>query len=354
MQENIAWIYRGGESIPTSQRDPFLYLEGSRVTVEDGRVVYWSSTYGEEHAYAYNVPVLNLAVLFLGPGCSITSEALELLFRANVVVGITGGDRIAFQGDTESVHFLTGSSEYRPTEYMQSWASWWFSEEQRLEKAKKLLLIRESYFWECVKSPALQPYYANIDLEKLQDRIQMTSRSEPQKIDRSRPMPPQKMRSSRTNREISAFSQSVMAAQSTEELLGLEGARCKMLYKAFSEANGISFVRDQQDHSGVNGQLNQGNYLAYGLAAGVLHTLGISFAFPLLHGKTRRGGLVFDIADVIKDAMVLPISFALRESSSSEYRRAIKNTFLQKKAFPYLFSLVKDLSKSKGKEVENL
>jgi CRISPR-associated protein Cas1 len=59
----------------------------------------------------------------------------------------------------------------------------------------------------------------------------------------------------------------------------------------------------------VNGFLDHGNYIAYGYAAVVLHTLGIPFAFPVLHGKTRRGALVFDVADIIKDALVMPLAF---------------------------------------------
>lgn len=31
--------------------------------------------------------------------------------------------------------------------------------------------------------------------------------------------------------------------------------------------------------------------------------------FPVLHGDTRRGALVFDVADIIKDAFLLPVAF---------------------------------------------
>ena len=37
--------------------------------------------------------------------------------------------------------------------------------------------------------------------------------------------------------------------------------------------------------------------------------MGIPHAFPVLHGDTRRGALVFDIADIIKDAFLLPVAF---------------------------------------------
>jgi len=35
----------------------------------------------------------------------------------------------------------------------------------------------------------------------------------------------------------------------------------------------------------------------------------ISSALSGLHGKTRRGELVFDIADLIKDVYVMPLAF---------------------------------------------
>ena len=31
----------------------------------------------------------------------------------------------------------------------------------------------------------------------------------------------------------------------------------------------------------------------------------------MLHGKTRRGALVFDVPDVFKDATVMPLAFAM-------------------------------------------
>ena len=54
----------------------------------------------------------------------------------------------------------------------------------------------------------------------------------------------------------------------------------------------------------ANSFIDHGNYIAYGYAASSLNVLGISFAFPVMHGKTRRGGLVFDVADLFKDALV--------------------------------------------------
>lgn len=37
-----------------------------------------------------------------------------------------------------------------------------------------------------------------------------------------------------------------------------------------------------------------------------------------MHGKTRRGALVFDVADLIKDAVVLPWAFICAKEGMSE------------------------------------
>jgi CRISPR/Cas system-associated endonuclease Cas1 len=43
----------------------------------------------------------------------------------------------------------------------------------------------------------------------------------------------------------------------------------------------------------------------------------ISFVLHVLHGKTRRGALVFDIADLIEDAYVMPLAFLSAKSGTA-------------------------------------
>ncbi|MFB1028729.1 MAG: hypothetical protein QMC09_03485, partial [Thauera sp.] len=96
----------------------------------------------------------------------------------------------------------------------------------------------------------------------------------------------------------------------------------------------------------VNAFLDHGNYIAYGLAAVALNGLGISYAFPLLHGKTRRGALVFDIADLIKDAYVMPLAFTcgadLRVKDNT-YRALLIETLQDADALDFLFGFIKEL-----------
>jgi CRISPR-associated protein Cas1 len=93
----------------------------------------------------------------------------------------------------------------------------------------------------------------------------------------------------------------------------------------------------------ANGFLNHGNYLAYGLAATTLWVLGIPHGFAVMHGKTRRGALVFDVADLIKDAIVLPWAFicAKEKATEQEFRQQVLQKFTDHKALDFMFEQVK-------------
>ena len=94
-------------------------------------------------------------------------------------------------------------------------------------------------------------------------------------------------------------------AYSVGKLLQLEADLTKKLYKyAAKVTNQLGFTREHNSADDANTFLNHGNYLAYGLAASTLWVLGIPHGFAVLHGKTRRGALVFDIADQIGRAHV--------------------------------------------------
>lgn len=121
----------------------------------------------------------------------------------------------------------------------------------------------------------------------------------------------------------------------------------KALYKEVSLLTGENnFVRDRVSMDKTNRFLNHGNYLAYGLAATTLWCLGIPHSFAVMHGKTRRGALVFDVADLIKDAIVLPCAFiASKEDISDEaFRKLCISMFIDHKALDFMFNTVKNAS----------
>ena len=106
------------------------------------------------------------------------------------------------------------------------------------------------------------------------------------------------------------------------------------------------FTRERDALDAANAFLNHGNYLAYGLAATTLWVLGIPHGFAVMHGKTRRGALVFDVADLIKDALILPWAFvcAKEGASEQEFRQQCLQAFTQHKALNFMFEQVKAIA----------
>ena len=112
------------------------------------------------------------------------------------------------------------------------------------------------------------------------------------------------------------------------------------------------FTRERESVDNANAFLNHGNYLAYGLAATTLWVLGISHGFAVMHGKTRRGALVFDIADLIKDAIILPWAFisAKENATEQEFRQQCLQAFTDHKTLEFMFDQVKSVALKKDWE----
>ena len=139
------------------------------------------------------------------------------------------------------------------------------------------------------------------------------------------------------------------------KLLQREAELTKRLYKlAANNTNTQGFVRNRESTDLANDFLNHGNYLAYGLAACTLWVLGIPHGFAVMHGKTRRGALVFDIADMIKDAIVLPWAFicAKEGATEQEFRQQVLQKFTEHKALDFMFDQVKSIALATHPDVE--
>jgi CRISPR-associated protein Cas1 len=149
------------------------------------------------------------------------------------------------------------------------------------------------------------------------------------------------------------FEQGINKAVTTTDLLSLEGAWAKRLYAKLAEGFRLTDFKREEGKGGhqsreddVNGFLDHGNYIAYGYAAVTLNGLGISFALPLLHGKTRRGGLVFDVADLIKDAYVMPLAFTRGSAGVKQqvFRDELIERFQSVDILDRLFTFVEEVS----------
>jgi CRISPR-associated protein Cas1 len=149
------------------------------------------------------------------------------------------------------------------------------------------------------------------------------------------------------SKEFSTALTNIENAYSVSKLLQLEADLTKKLYKyGAKKTNQLGFVREHAKAENANGFLDHGNYLAYGLGATTLWVLGIPHGFAVMHGKTRRGALVFDVADLIKDALILPWAFVCskEKQSEKEFRSQCLRTFVEHKALDFIFDEVKKAS----------
>lgn len=310
------------KAILHSKRANIYYLEYCRVMQKDGRVLYL--TEGKIDKQYWNIPIANTTVILLGNGTSITQAAMRMLASAGVLVGFSGGGGTPLLMGTE-IEWMTPQSEYRPTEYMQGWMQFWFDEEKRLDAAKQLQQSRLKYMqtiWAKDKDLQIEGFiHADSELTQALDNA----------------------------------SAKIEQAQTVANLLQSEAQLTKQLYKiAVNRTKHGDFVRDRDSVDTANSFLNHGNYLAYGLAATTLWVLGIPHGFAVMHGKTRRGALVFDVADLIKDTLVLPWAFicAKEGATEQEFRQQCLQAFTQHKALDFMFEQVKEIALQHSQKAE--
>jgi CRISP-associated protein Cas1 len=302
------------KAILHSKRANLFYLEYCRVMQKDGRVLYLTDA--EKENLYYNIPIANTTVLLLGNGTSITQAAMRMLAQAGVLVGFCGGGGTPLYMGSE-VEWLTPQSEYRPTEYLQGWLSFWFYDSKRLEAAQQFQQARIDFL--------RQVWQKDRDLK--QEGLDFND--------------------SQIQKALDTFYTRTAGATKPADLLLTEAQLTKTLYKYAAQATGQSgFTRTHQSVDKANDFLNHGNYLAYGLAACCLWVLGIPHGFAVMHGKTRRGALVFDVADLIKDALVLPWAFvcAKEKATEQEFRQQVLQAFTDHKALDFMFDTVKSIA----------
>lgn len=309
------------KTILHSKRANIYYLEHCRVLVNGGRVEYVTDA-GRRSLY-WNVPIANTTTLLLGTGTSITQAAMRELAKAGVLVGFCGGGGTplftANEVNTE-IAWFSPQSEYRPTEYLQAWVRFWFEDELRLVAAKAFQTARLQRVASQWTSRSLKDEGFEVDKVRLTALLEGTAKN-------------------------------IESMPDTAAVLTEEARLTKALFRLAVDAVGYgSFTRAKRGSGGdpANRFLDHGNYLAYGLGATAAWVLGLPHGLAVLHGKTRRGGLVFDIADLIKDATVLPQAFlsAMRGDEEQQFRQSCIETLTRSEALDYMIDTVKSIAQS--------
>lgn len=312
------------KTILHSKRANMYYLQHCRVLVNGGRVEYVTEE-GDASLY-WNIPIANTTCLLLGTGTSLTQAAMRELAKAGVLVGFCGGGGTPLFAANDvqvEVSWLTPQSEYRPTEYLQYWVSFWFDDEKRLAAARLFQRVRLGQIERQWLSPRMQ---REDGFTVSRDLLVSLLHSTREALDHCR---------------------------TGNDLLALEAKLTKALYKLAVNAVGYGGFTRSKGGSGTdiaNRFLDHGNYLAYGLGATAAWVLGLPHGLAVLHGKTRRGGLVFDIADLIKDALILPQAFiaAMAGEDGQEFRQRCTDGFYRAEALDLMIDTVKDVALSLG------
>lgn len=307
------------KTILHSKRANIYYLEHCRVLVNGGRVEYVTDA-GKRSLY-WNIPIANTTSILLGTGTSLTQAAMRELAKAGVLVGFCGGGGTPLFAANEvdvEVAWLTPQSEYRPTEYLQAWVSFWFDDGLRLKAAVALQKFRLKFLREQWRRSELREAGFQVDLKVLDAALDEAGRS-------------------------------MENAESTMHLLTEEARLTKTLFKFAVDAVGYGeFVRVKrgQGLDPANRFLDHGNYLAYGLGATACWVLGLPHGLAVLHGKTRRGGLVFDAADLVKDAIILPQAFlsAMRGDEEQAFRRQCIEALTRSESLDFMMDSMKDIA----------
>ncbi len=310
-----------------SKRANVYYLQHCRVLVNGGRVEYVTDA-GKQSLY-WNIPIANTTTVLLGTGTSVTQAAMRELAKAGVMVGFCGGGGTPLYSANEmdvDVAWFSPQSEYRPTEYLQAWVKFWFDDDLRLLAAKQLQQLRLQRLSQQWQHRALRDAGFNVDGGRLDSLLQPSLRN-------------------------------IAQAQDTTALLTEEARLSKALFKLAVDTVGYGTFSRAKRGSGTdpaNRFLDHGNYLAYGLGATACWVLGLPHGLAVLHGKTRRGGLVFDAADLIKDASILPHAFlsAMRGDDEQSFRRHCIDALTRSESLDFIIDSLKAIALNTAAQVK--
>jgi len=291
-----------------------FYLDKCRITEINGRVRYLTKT-DKEYQYG-NIPVADTTVMLFGAETSVTRSAMKRLARADILVGFSGSEAWPLFAGTD-IEWCMPKRNLHPSGYLQGWKSFWFDRNKRLDAAKQLQRARVQF---------MKKVWAN-------DSYLITEGFN--------------VRDDDIHRQLANNYKKIGQARKISELLQLETELSEQLHKIGAyRTRYVGFSRDKNAVGNVNTFLNHGNYLAYGLAACALWVLGIPNGFSVKHGKTRSGTLVYDVANLIKDTLILPWAFicARENATEQDFRMKCLQAFSDHRALDFMFDQIKILS----------
>ena len=137
--------------------------------------------------------------------------------------------------------------------------------------------------------------------------------------------------------------------RSIDQLRGLEGVWVRDAYARIALEQGVIWCgRDQKSQDPANHAISQATSTLYGISEAVILALGLSPAIGIVHAGSERS-LVFDLADTVKFATVVPVAFRvvaehpdmLGRDLSGAVRRACRDLFVREHLLERLITICK-------------
>ena len=284
MSENNPILKPGLQELPRMQaRITFLYLEHCRLSRS-----HYSITITDKDGIVY-LPAASICTLLLGPGTSVTHQAIELIAEAGITIIWIGEKGVRYYASGRP---LTSSS---------------------------LMLIRQATLVSNVRS----------HMQVARKMYQMR------------------------------FPKEDVSKMTMQQLRGREGSRIRQAYRNASREWGITWNgRDYKPDNyaagdDVNKALSSGNACLYGLAHAVISALGCSAGLGFVH-VGHENSFVYDIADLYKAEIVIPLAFEVAASHpkdiGSEMRKRVRDVMMDTHL---LEKMVRDIRELFSDEVED-
>ena len=271
--------------IPLSRRVPFYYTEYSKIRRKNNDIRILKADLKEE----YSIPVCGIGGLFLGPGTSITSESMRVISSRGCLIGVMGGNATPL--------YLCSTQHRSPLPRIRQHKVV-FDESKRIDAAK-ILFNKRALFIKKYASVDLPPFPSNIEKDTI------------------------------------------------NTLLSREGAWAREAYKSLAVHYDIPFFKRGKPYKGKKDTLTFLNFLSYSLADLTILHLGYDPNIGVLHGRTKGGGLSYDLADIVKPVIALELSFqSMKEGwSLTEVKNQFMKLVLEIDILNYLLKTLNEIFK---------
>ena len=298
------------KKIMCSQRGNMYLFENATIFVGNKSVQVKHS----EKIKPENIPIENTISILCGAGTSVTTSAKIELSKAKVPIGCIGSTTGKFHGGTEIV-FDNPSSINQGNKYARGWIINTLDSEKRIQMAKTLLkkrLFLAKKYWD-------KDVFSNLSTNGFiieQDDF-----------------------------PFKKWETGIDSHNSIKSLLRFEGEMMCEFYKKLGDLFSCEWIkRDPFGKDSVNRNITLGNSVSYGFSESVSWTLGIPLSFPVIHGDTNCSGVSYDIADLIKMPIVIPMAFAYSDFHTRTFTDELIELIIDKNILADMFEIVEEMA----------